>query len=522
MAPERLGTGELDAVVVGGGWNGLACATVLARAGLAVALVEDRPALGGTHRTEYPFSKAPRLATHPGEHRVGFVPPDLAMHLGAALPTAPRVPGIFVPTLAEGRFLLGPADDVPVSEGLTEADARALRAMHAELDAIVADLGPVWTRPGVALDEIAGRHVRPALREAFVHLCKDSFAAYAARFGLRSGLLRAALAVDALGDTFASIDTPGGGGALLVRHAARRHAAPVAGFGRALVEAAQASGVLLVAGQPIAQIVIDGNNVSGIVLADGTVQRASAVVTSADPWRLRALVGANRFGASPTRRVDALAQPGGIAKLTLALDALPRFTSLPEDRGQHRATTFLVPQSGGEDDAVRALVRAHAEAAGGHLPVAPGIECVFSTAQDESLRDAEGRHSLSLLVPWVPYDLGGTTWAAEEDRFTNALVDTLEAFAPGTKTSIVDAVLWHPKKLESHFGVTRGHLGQVDDTVLFGDRMRPGTPVNGLYSCARACGPAGGVVGAAGVVAANKLIEDLELALERTEIGQRS
>ena len=521
MAAERLGSGELDAVVVGGGWNGLVCATVLARAGLAVAIVEDRPAIGGTHRTEYPFAKATRLGTHPGEHRVGFVPPDLSTHVGAALPTAPLEPGVFVPTLGAGRFLLGRADDLAGSEGLSANDAAALRAMHAELDAIVADLGPVWTRPGVGIDEIAERRVRPALREAFVHLCKDSFAAYAARFGLQSGALRAALAIEALGDTFASLDSPGGGGALLVRHAARRNAAPVAGFGRALVDAAQAAGVLVAAGQALAQIVIDGNNVSGIVLADGTLQRTSAVVTSADPWRLRALVGADRFNADYTRRIDTLAQPGGVAKLTLALETLPSFTCLPEDRGQHRATTFLVPQSGGEEDAVRALVRAHAEATSGHLPVAPGLECVFPTAQDASLRDPEGRHSVSLLVPWVPYDLVGTTWAAEEERFTDALISTLDAFAPGTKSAVVDAVLWHPKKLESHFGVTRGHLGQIDDTVLFGDRMRPGTPVNGLYSCARACGPAAGVVGAAGVVAAQKVIEDLELGLERTELGIR-
>ena len=127
----------------------------------------------------------------------------------------------------------------------------------------------------------------------------------------------------------------------------------------------------------------------------------------------------------------------------------------------------------------------------------------------------------ALVEDVVPCDLVATTWAAEEDRFTDALISTLDAFAPGTKAAVVDAVLWHPKKLETHFGVTRGHLGQIDDTVLFGYRMRPGTPVNGLYSCARACGPAAGVVRAAGVAAAHKVIEDLELGLERTELGYR-
>ena len=162
-----------------------------------------------------------------------------------------------------------------------------------------------------------------------------------------------------------------------------------------------------------------------------------------------------------------------------------------------------------------------ADANSGRLPAEPPIECIFPTAADESLCDPDGRHSASLLVPWAPYDLAGTTWSSEEDRFTSTLLDILESFAPGARALVVDTTLYHPKKLETHFGVTRGHLGHIDDTLVFGDRLPPQTPISGLYTCGRGCAPAGGVFGVAGLNAARRVLADLELALERTEVGIR-
>jgi phytoene dehydrogenase-like protein len=86
---------------------------------------------------------------------------------------------------------------------------------------------------------------------------------------------------------------------------------------------------------------------------------------------------------------------------------------------------------------------------------------------------------------------------------------------------VVDTVLYHPKKIETHFGVTRGHLGHVDDTLLFGDRLPPATPISALYTCGRGCAPAAGVFGVAGVNAGRRVIADFELALERTEVELR-
>lgn len=508
---------EPDVLVVGGGLNGLACALFLGRAGLSVHVLDDKTIVGGIHRTEFPFAKAPRLPTFTGAHRVGFVPPALAGHLGVALPLSLRDPSLFVPSKTPGQFLLAGSGHEGLRAAADARDAAGLASMHAELDAIVSDLATVWIAAPMAIEEIRERFIRPDLRVPFNTLVRGSFAEYVARFDIHSNVLKALLAADALGGSFSSWDTPGSAAPLLVRHAGGDDAIPsggMAAIARALADAAKAAGVVFQTGTQVTQVLVEGNATGGVVLADGRILRASAVVTSADPWRLRALVSPAQLPADYMRRMDAWVRPGGVAKLLVAFAELPTFACLPEDRGQHRATTFLLPEDG-----VRGLGRAFADAAAGRIPTDTPIEIVFPNAADAQIRDPDGRESASFLVPWVPYAVAGSTWASEEERFTKLLLEKLEDFAPGARASVVDTVLLHPKKLETHFGVTRGHLNHVDDTVLFGDRLPPTTPISGLYNCGRGCGPAAGVIGVAGINAARRVLADLELALERTEVG---
>jgi phytoene dehydrogenase-like protein len=124
-----------------------------------------------------------------------------------------------------------------------------------------------------------------------------------------------------------------------------------------------------------------------------------------------------------------------------------------------------------------------------------------------------------LLVPWAPYDLAGTTWAAEEEGWLKNVLAVVDAFAPGTSSLVVDVFALSPKKLESHFGVTRGHVHHVDDSLVFGDRLAYTTPIGGLYACGAGCSPAGGVLAIAGHNAAARVLADMELGLEQTDVG---
>ena len=495
-----------DAIVVGAGVNGLVSALVLARTGLTVEVFEERPAVGGVMRTEFPFARAPRLAAATGVHRIGFFPAEVARALRIDLPLAPRDPSVFVPATEPGRFILAGASN----EGVRAAAGGALDAMHAELDALVSDLAKSWLRGSLPLEDTADRFVRPELRGPFLALCRGSAAAYLARFGLEGGVLPAALALDALVGSWASVDAPGSGAPLLFRHAARSRAGggdAVSTLGpfaliRALADAAVAARVKIHTAASVRELIVEGNSAAGVVLADGREIRSTTVIAGADPFRLAALVGGGRLTVPS-------ASPGGIAKINLALSALPRFVALPDERGQHRATTFLLP---GGEEAMSGIRRAFSEAGAGSFPSASPLECVFASS-DEPL------HHLSIAAPWAPYDLAGTTWAVHEERALGDVLAVLESFAPGIRGTVVDAQVLHPKKLETHFGVTRGHLRHIDETVVFGDRMPYVTAVTGLYSCSSACAPGGGMLGVAGYNAATRVLADLELGLERTEVS---
>jgi phytoene dehydrogenase-like protein len=522
----------LDVIVVGAGANGLVCALVLARAGLRVHVLEDRLAVGGGCRTEFPFAAAGRLQASTGTHRLGFIPVELLRMLGIDLPMRPRDPCTFVPASADAGngFLLA----APGHAGFREAAARAhaapsdiaaLTAMHAELDAFLGDLGPAWVAGALEIEETADRFVRRERREAFVALCRGSIGAYVDRFGIESDLVKAALGADALASTFGTWSTPGTGATLLVRHAAKSlrgggDAIPIGGMGavvRVLADAAIAAGATIATGKVATKIVLEGNTAAGVLLADGELLRATTVVSSADPARLRAMIGDAHLPAEYQRRVDGFARAGSVAKINLALSALPRFAALPDDHGQHGATIHLVPGAG--RDAVPRFESAFAEAQAGRLPHAPFLELVIPTATDPSLRDPEGRHHASLLVPWAPYDLAGTTWAAEEEGWLKNVLAVVDAFAPGTSSLVVDVFALSPKKLESHFGVTRGHVHHVDDSLVFGDRLAYTTPIGGLYACGAGCSPAGGVLAIAGHNAAARVLADMELGLEQTDVG---
>lgn len=510
---------KLDAIVVGGGVNGLVAALVLRRSGLSVRVLEGKPAVGGMTRAEFPFPRAPKLPAQTGAHRIGILSPALMRLLGVSIPTRPRDPCTFTPT-RRGVFLAGPGNAAfrAAAASVAPQDAAALDRFHTELDAILADLEPAWVSGPMGVEETADRYLRPALREPFLALCRGSAAAAFDRAGIQSELVRAILAADALSGTWAGPFDPGSATPLLLRHLARSaeggcEAVPDGGLSavvRILTDAAIAAGVQIETGKDAAQIVVEGNAVAGVRFADGSTLAAETILASADPSRLRAMVGAEKLTPEYIARIDGFTKRGSIAKVNLALAALPRFAALPEDLGQHRAVTYLLPDADGTP--MQALARAFAEADRGLLPGAPPIECTFPTT------DADGRVSASLVVGWTPYDLEGSTWAAEEERFTARVIAALDAFAPGAASLVVDASVLHPKKLETHFGVTRGHPYHIDDAFLFGERLPYTTPIGGLYACGASCAPAGAVFGAAGYNAAMRVLGDLEMALERTDV----
>lgn len=516
--------GPCDALIVGAGHNGLVASIFLARAGLTVRVIERDSVVGGACRTEHPFAKAPRVGQSTGAYLLGLMPPELIAELGLGLPLVRRDPHYFLPTTGDRYLLLG--SDTAESARQFErffspGDRNANAALQRELAQLRTDLAPSWREEPLSIEDTAERFVRPGLRREFVDLCRGDVGAYLDRFGFESELLKAMYAVtDGAPGLFGDWATPGSGMNFLLHNMCR-----LAGSGgtwmvvrggmgtvtERLRDLALRDGVDFVLDTPVASIEIEPSGVIGAVTGQGELHEARTIVVNADPFRMLDMLGA-ACPAGLRERVNGYRRPGSTLKVNLCLDALPRFRCLPDDRGQHGATIHLLP----EENTLQALSDGFADCRTGRLPRAAAIEWYIHTTLDPSLGDERGRHSAALFVQWVPFRLAESDWEREEGRYVHELLGICDRYAPGTSALVVDSFTLTPPKIESHFGITDGHIHHVDNGFGFADRLPYRLPVDGLYACGAGCHPGGSVIGAAGRNSAMCVLQDLGLSRSPT------
>ncbi len=509
-----------DVIVVGGGHNGLVASIYLARAGLKTTVVEARERVGGAAKTEHPFKSAPKLGVSTGAYLLGLAPPELLKDLGLELTLLRRDPHYFLPKPKKGYLLFG-SDEAQLRrqflETFSEADWNANQAMNDELGKLREDLAPAWLLPPLSLEETAERFIRPALRGPFKDLVRGSAREYLERFGFKSDLVKAMYAVtDAFSGLDGGYDTPGTGHNLLVHNMCRLPGSGgtwmivKGGMGavtQSLAALARKAGVEIRTGAPVRDIRLQGSTVRGVTLESGEELDAKAVVANSDPFATLKLVGEPKLPGDYVKRVQGMRADGSTLKVNLCLKGLPKFTCLPEDRGQFGPTIHLLPD---EDVVLEELRRGYADTKAGKLAEFPSIEWYIHTTIDPSLRDPEGRHNSALFVEWVPYELAGTTWEQEEARYVKHLLSICDRFAPGTSDLVQETFTLTPKRIESHFGISRGHIHHVDNKLAFDQRLPYTTPVQGLFFCSAGCHPAGSVIGAAGHNAAKVVLQQLQ------------
>ncbi|HVE64156.1 MAG TPA: NAD(P)/FAD-dependent oxidoreductase [Mycobacteriales bacterium] len=507
-----------DVVIVGAGHNGLVAATLLGRAGLSVVVLEASGVIGGACRTERPFRRAPSLQASTGAYLLGLMPPELLRLLDVELPLLRRDPHYFLPTFGPEHLLFGSdraSLQAQFESFFSPGDWAADVALQRELDGLRCDLAPAWLTEPLTLEDTAERFVRPALRDVFVDLCRGSVADYLGRFGFTSDLIVAMYAVtDGLSGLAAGPDTPGTGHNFLVHNMCRLPSSDGTwmivrgGMGTvtsAFADSARAAGVHIQTSAPAVGVTTSNGAVDGVVLADGRAIATTVVLGACDPFRLRALAGGS-LGPATDALLDRARRPGATLKVNLALRGLPAFTSLPEERGQHSATIHLLPQV---DDVIGAVRTMWSDVVAGRLPDFPTIEWYVHSTADPSLRDEEGRHTSALFVQSVPYQPSGTTWDAALPAYVDHLLSLCDRFAPGASDLVVDTFALPPPAIESHFGITGGHIHHIDNTVAFSDRMPYAAGIPGLYAGSAGCHPAGSVIGAAGHNAAQRILADL-------------
>jgi phytoene dehydrogenase-like protein len=527
-----------DALVVGGGHNGLTCAFYLARAGYKVRVLERRAIVGGAAITE---------AFHPGfrnsvaSYSVSLLNPkviadmDLARH---GLKVVIRPLSYFSP-VDDRRYLILDKDPARSRREValwSEKDAGRLEAFHVHLDGAVELLRslllktPVNPEAGIR-DLVSGLGLANQVRRLGVDgqgLLLDLFGKSAGDIldsWFETDVLKGLLGFDATIGNYASPYTPGSAYVLLHHvfgevngvKGAWGHA--IGGMGsitQAMASACREAGVEISTDSPVREIAVSGGKAVGVVLEDGSDLSARAVVSNLNPKLLFGSLVAPEHLPQPFKdRMASWRCASGTFRMNVALSELPSFTCLPSQgrAEQHGASIVIAPSLGYLDQAYMDA-RMHGWAR------RPSIEMHIPSVLDDSLAPP-GQHVASLFcqqfAPTLPVDLsGGASWDDHREAVADLIIDTVDALAPNFKSAILGRMVLSPLDLERKLSLTGGDIfhGSLTLDQLYSARPALGhgdyrAPVRGLYMCGSGTHPGGGVTGAPGHNAAHEIIRDL-------------
>ncbi|MGO9272016.1 MAG: phytoene desaturase family protein [Terriglobia bacterium] len=541
-----------DVLIIGAGHNGLVTAFYLAKAGLKPLLFERRLVAGGAAITDelYPGFKCSTLA-----HAAGPLAPaivrDMQLERQGLEMIRPEV-RVFAPSPdGPGGALLLYDDAARSAEAIakfSKKDAEKFPEFQQTLARIAALLRRVMAETPPSIDHPsagdlwrllrAGKALRGLGRKDMYRLLRWGPMAVADLVGewFETELLRATVAARGIFGAFLGPWSAGSSAVLLMRAAADPHPAGSASFAKggmgaltqAVAAAAVAAGARIRTDAAVSQIAVNDGRVAGVVLATGEEIAAPIVISGADPRRtfLR-LIDPVHLAPDFLGRVQNYRSMGTVAKVNLALDALPSFVaagfspasslaqgagpSLRSGQALKAGATAGRIHIGPEIDY---LERAFDDAKYGGFSQLPVLDIMIPSVTDPSLAPP-GKHVMSIYVQFAPYKLKGGDWNSQREALGDAVVRTLAAYAPDLPGLILHRQVITPLDLEEVYGLTGGHIfhGELSLDQLF--TMRPllgwaryRTPIQGLYLCGSGTHPGNGLTGLSGANAAREVLKD--------------
>jgi len=274
----------------------------------------------------------------------------------------------------------------------------------------------------------------------------------------------------------------------------------------AIGDAARGFGAEIRTRSPVAKILTKNGRATGVALENGDEFRADIVVSSVDPRvTFEKWIGEKELPSDFIEAVRRYKFRGSSGKVNLALDGLPNFTCLPGAGPHLRGAVSISPS-------VDYMERAYDDAKYGRFSRRPYMDIVIPSLTDTSLAPP-GRHVMSCFVQYAPYDLRGGDWDSQREAFGDAVIDTIAEYAPNIKDLILHRQVLTPLDIEREFGLSEGNIFQGELTLeqLFFLRPVPGwaqytTPIRSLYMCGSATHPGGGIMGAPGKNAAERIL----------------
>ena len=510
----------LDAIIIGGGHNGLVCAFYLARAGHKVRICEAHHTVGGAAVTE---EFHPGFRNSVASYTVSLLQPKVIADMALerrGLKVVNRPVANFLPlsTTPGDYLLMGGGLERSQAEvaKFSRKDAAALPAYFAALDQVADVLRALALKVPPRTEGLRGL-IDAALqsrvlkdldmagkREALALFTRSAREYLDGWF--ESDAVKAVFGFDAVVGNYASPDAPGSAYVLLHHvfgeangvKGAWGHA--IGGMGaitQAMADACREAGVAIGVEQPVSEVLIERGAAVGVRLASGEEVRAKRVIANVGPALLyRKLIAREALPDDFALAMDRYATGSGSLRMNLALSSLPSFAALPEP-GEHLSAGIIMAPS------LDYMDRAYDDAKRHGWSRAPIVEMLIPSTVDASLIDTPGTHVASLFCQQFDPRLEWTQ--EEEDAAVEAALTVLELHAPGVRELIVGQQVLTPKGLERRFGLVDGDIfhGRMSLDQLWAARPVLGTgsyrgPIPGLWLCGSGAHPGGGVTGAPG------------------------
>jgi phytoene dehydrogenase-like protein len=519
-----------DAVVVGGGHNGLTAAAYLARGGLRVLVLERRHLVGGAAVTEEVF---PGFRFSVASYVVSLLRPEIIRELELPRHGLKVLPfdGSFTPL--DGDYLWMTNDpgrtyhelrrfsvnDAEAYHEFGQLIVEIVRFIKPILSIVPPDSGSFDPRQWLPLATLAKRfrELPSDLQVAFVQLMTMGAADFLEQWFEHDAIVATMASWGIIG-TFLGVRSPGTAYVMLHHYMGEVDGSfgawgiPRGGTGavsEAIASAARSFGAEIRTEAPVARIDVKGDRAVGVTLESGEEIEAGAVLSGADARRT--FLGLLEKGTLPREFEEEVGRykfRGSSGKVNLALDGLPNFTSLPGP-GEHLRGAIGFAAS------VDELEEAYDDAKYGHFSRRPFIDMMIPTLVDPSMAPPD-KHVMSCFVQWAPYELAdGAVWDDDmRDAFGEAVVDMIAEHAPNIRDIILHRQVLTPLDIEQTFGLTEGNIFQGELTLeqLFFNRPVAGwgayrTPIRNLWMCGSATHPGGGIMGAPGKIAAMQVLK---------------
>lgn len=526
-----------DALVIGGGHNGLVSAAYLARSGARTLVLESRGSLGGAATTEAPWEDAPHLRVTRLSYVVSLMPPTIVRELELERHGYKVHPmGPYYQAFPEGGSLTIYEDDpARTYEQLakwSKKDAQTWPKWNAWLEGVADVMGPLllqvpptigshrpadllelaklaWSQRGISVRTTAD--VTRLLTMSIADLLDDWF---------ESPQIKGALAVNGVIGTWAGPYEPGT--AYVMAHHSIGDVGdgqlgswgyPEGGMGgvsEAIAKSARSFGAEIRTHARVARLLVRGGEVRGAVLDTGEEITAPLVVTTLHPkTAFLEHVPRTELPEDFVTDIERFKTRSGVVKINLALGELPNFTADPSSglAEHHTGSVEMAPT-------MEYIEAAFQDARAGRPALMPFSDGVIPTTLDTTL-NPNGTHIMSLFTQWVPAAWADAPHTEELDAYADRLIDLYDQVAPGFKASILHRDIVGPHEMEQEYGLLGGNIfhGELSLEQLFHMRPAPGyadyrTPIAGLYNGSSGTHAGGGVCGIPGWQAARAALAD--------------